>query len=174
MHACMHYFNSLLQDMTADQCPSTTSTMSPDHHSSTTPNTTAFTLLPHSSTTPHTTASTPLPPSSTTPHTTTFTPLPHSLSTPPSHPNTSWSPHPSTSGSPHTNNSVKSAPSVVATDRSWTSIHARAGIILSVILLLCLVCGLASWLVYAYLNPHSKSGLWLIKVGLHRNLEHVS
>ena len=133
----------MLQNLTVDQCPSNTSTATKTDH--------------HSSTTPHTTTLTPLPNSYTTPHTTTLTPPPHSLSTLPS-------------GSPHTNTSANSTPSAMAADRSRTS--NRTGVILAILLLLCLVCGLASWLVYAYLNPHSKSGLWLIKVGLHRNVEH--
>ncbi|KAI0224284.1 Plexin domain-containing protein 2 [Lamellibrachia satsuma] len=138
-----------LVNLTVDQCPSNTSTATKtDHHSSTTPHTTTLTPLPNSSTTPHTTTLTPLPNSSTTPHTTTLTPPPHSLSTLPS-------------GSPHTNTSANSTPSAMAADRSRTS--TRTGVILAILLLLCLVCGLASWLVYAYLNPQSKSGLWLIK-----------
>ncbi|KAK2184048.1 hypothetical protein NP493_285g00010 [Ridgeia piscesae] len=55
---------------------------------------------------------------------------------------------------------AKSRPSAVAAEHSG---GAKPGVIIAVLLVVCLVCGIASWLLYAYLKPQSKSGLWLIE-----------
>ncbi|KAK2175150.1 hypothetical protein NP493_748g02062 [Ridgeia piscesae] len=174
-------------DIRVDECPSNkpttppvTHTSSPsDHHP---PDTTTTKYTPTSTaTTPHTDAPRPQRNGTSVPPLTN-TPKPHHTNTPRSPPtdtpitNTTTSshtdvPHTNITSPPHTNSSgaiystphPKSPLSIAAMGPSRRSTRARAAVVLAVILLLCAVCGLVSWLVYAYKNPHSKSGLWLIK-----------